>query len=375
MFQATSKFQTISKFQATSKLQNILKGLLLVVLAGAVHAAPPAIRASTDWKEVIEPGEPKLFADFADEINKIQDNTAAQDNMPLARGFHIKTHSILTGEFKVADGLPEECRQGVFAKPGTYQTWIRFSNLKPQRLPDRNPDFRAIAVKILNVPGTPLTAGVNSLDLMALNHPIQPARNIHQFIAFVRYSFHLLTFPIKLAAAIGVMEATRMITWMTKNLGGAPSSLANQTYWSTIPIAWGKYAVKYKFEPQNGASPPINQNGGEHFLRDELGDRLKKGALTWDLYVQFYTDPQNTPIEDAVVEWLPEKAPFIKVGTLTIAQRDLTSVNAQAEETRGDKFLWNPWHAPEEHRPLGGLQRARRISYPASGKHRGMTQP
>lgn len=345
--------------------------IFLALVAGAYAATPPA---STSWKEVIEPGEDKVFTDFAAEINKIQDNEAQSSGLPLARGFHIKTHHVLTGEFRVADDIPEMARQGVFAKPGTYKAWIRFSNLKPQRQPDRNPDFRAIAVKIMDVPGKPLTPGLPELDLMALNHVIQPARNILQFSSFVRYSFHLWSFPVKLAAAIGIREATRMITWMTKNLGGRVGSLATQDYWSTLPIKWGPYAVKYKFVAKNGADPAVNPSV-PNYLREELTARLKKGALKWDLFVQFYTDETNTPIEDAVVIWDPAIAPLVKVGELTLAARDLDSAAVAADEERGDKFLWNPWQAPEEHRPLGQLQRARRVAYPASGKHRGMTQP
>lgn len=344
--------------------------IALLVSATCACAAPKSpVTASTSWKEVIQPGEPKIFQDFADEINKIQDRTAAESGLPKARGFHIKTHHVMTGEFKVADDLPAEARQGLLARPGTYRAWIRFSNLKPQRQPDRNPDFRAIAVKIMDVPGTPLTAGVKTLDLMGLNKPLQPARDIHQFIAFVRYSFNLITFPVKLAAAIGIREATRMIMWMQKNLGGKVTSLATQPYWSTIPIKWGPYAVKYKFEPKNGPDNPIDQNA-EHYLREELTARLKKGALKWDVLIQFYVDDQNTPIEDAVPVW---NTPFYKVGELTIGQRDLASAAVVAEEEKGDRFLWTSWHAPEEFRPLGQLQRARRVAYPASGKHRGMT--
>ena len=162
-----------------------------------------------------------------------------------------------------------------------------------------------------------------------------------------------------------------MIMWMQKNLGGRVTSLGTQTYWSTIPIKWGPYAVKYKFEPKNGPDTPIDANS-ENYLRDELTGRLKRGALKWDVFIQPYTDDANTPIEDAVIVW---NSPFVKVGELTIAQRDLAAASVVAEEERGDKFLWNPWHAPEEHRPLGGLQRARCLAYPASGKKRGMIQP
>jgi hypothetical protein len=36
----------------------------------------------------------------------------------------------------------------------------------------------------------------------------------------------------------------------------------------------------------------------------------------------------------------------------------------------GNKLSFSPWHALEEHRPLGGINRARRIVYPASSELR-----
>lgn len=340
--------------------------------AGSLAAAPP----SKDWAEVVDPNEPEIHQKFAEDINEIQENTAEEDGMPLARGFHIKTHAVMKGEFRVLPDLPEVARQGVFQEPGTYQAWIRFSNLKPQRQPDNAPDFRAMAVKVLDVPGTPLTPGATSLDIMGLNKVLQPARNIKQFIAFVLASFNLKTFPFKLARAIGVREAFRMINWMRKNLKVPAYSLATQGYWSTIPIAWGDYAVKYKFvpSPDNGVDGDPDRSA-PNYLRDELTERLKTRPLRWDLVVQFYTDPENTPIEDAVVVWKPEVTPFLKVGELEISARDLASPEGVAEEEYGDQLLWNSWHAPEAHRPLGGLQRARRIAYPASGAKRSSIMP
>lgn len=348
-------------------------GILLGV-AGAARAQ--ALAPSMDWAEVVDPNEPAIHEKFAADINQIQEDTAAQDGMPLARGFHIKTHAVMTGTFRVLPNLPEVARQGVFQQPGTYPAWIRFSNLKPFRQPDSSPDFRAMAVKILDVPGTPLTPGATSLDLMGLNKVLQPARDIKQFIAFVLASFNLKTFPFKLARAIGAREAFRMIRWMQTNLKVPVGSLATQGYWSTIPIAWGPYAVKYKFipHPANGAEGTQDEDV-PNFFRDELTARLRTHSLRWDLAVQFYTDPEHTPIEDAVVVWEPEVAPFVKVGELEISARDLASSAGKAEEAFGDRLLWNSWHAPEAHRPLGGLQRARRIAYPASGAKRGSIQP
>jgi hypothetical protein len=279
----------------------------------------------------------------------------------------------MTATFTVLDGLPEFCRQGVFASPGTYQAWVRFSNLHPLRRPDVAADFRAMAVKILEVPGQPLTPGANSLDLMGLSRPIQPARDIHQFRSFVTHSFEksAVVFAYKLRKDLGFREAARMLAWMSRNLKDPPASLATQTYWSTIPIRFGDYAVKYRFEPRNGEDGDPD-TAPARYLRSELVERMKQRPLRWDLSVQFYVDPERTPIEDAVVVW---DTPFFKVGELVFRQGDIESEAGRQEQAVGDQFLWNAWNAPEAHRPIGQLQRARQLGYRASGEHRGATQP
>lgn len=337
---------------------------------GSRSAMPPR----TDWKETVSDGEEEIFRAFALEINAIQDRTSRETGTPVDRGFHPKQHAVVTAEFTVDDDIPEPYRQGVFAHPGTYAAWVRFSNLVPRRQADKHADFRAMAIKVLDVPGESLTPGSSSLDLLMLNQPIQPARNIHQFISFVRHSSNIYTLPVKLAMAIGIREATRLLWFMARKLGGPARSLAVNTFWSTLPIAFGPYAVKYRFEPKNGEASDID-TGTDDYLRAELTERLRTGPLQWDMYVQFYTDPAYTPIEDAAVEWSPTCSPFLKVGELTISSRDLDSEEARLEETRGNRLLFTPWHAPAEHRPLGNIQRARRVAYPASGNHRGFTQP
>jgi hypothetical protein len=347
--------------------------LLAFALAFVPVVEAVAFTPSSDWEEVVEPDEDRLFALFGREIQAIQTRTARNDGMAIARGFHIQTHAVMTATFEVLDDLPDFCRQGVFAEPGTYQAWVRFSNLHPLRRPDVAADFRAMAVKVLDVPGTPLTPGENSLDLMGLSRPIQPARDIHQFRSFVTHSFEKspVVFAYKLRKDIGFREAARMLRWMSKNLKHPPASLATQNYWSTIPIKFGDYAVKYRFVPNNGEDGNPDTEP-ERYLRSELVDRMKTRPLRWDLLVQFYVDPERTPIEDAVVVW---DTPFFKVGELEFRQGDIESADGREEQAHGDRFLWNAWNAPEEHRPIGQLQRARKLGYRASGEHRGATRP
>lgn len=329
----------------------------------AANNAPPSMA----WKEFVAPNEAQAFQGFANEINKLQDSVAA-DTGKVDRGFHAKTHTVVKAELRVTDTLPEALRQGAFAKATTYKTWVRLSNGQGVRQSDRKPDVRGFALKIVDVPGEALTAGRRSLDLLCINHAAQPARDINQFMAFVRVAGNLVTAPFKLTQAVGLKEATRMLTWLATHAGKRVHSMAATDFFTAVPLAWGKYAVKVRIKPNNPASTANTSD--ENYLRSDMVARLAKGDLKFDLMVQFYTDDHHTPIEDASVEW---DSPWMKAGELIISQRDLNSAASKADEEQGNQLLWNPWNAPAEHRPLGSLMRARRVVYPASGQHRGAT--
>lgn len=341
--------------------------LTSLFLCASVFAAPP----STEWREEIANGEPEHFRRIAREINALQDAQAAADGAPVDRGFHSKAHAVLRARFRVADDIPAPLRQGVFQQPAEYAAWVRYSNGKPGRNADRAGDVRGMAVKLLRVPGTPLSPSSNSLDLLAITFAAQPARDINQFMSLVRAaSGSPAMLPIRLTQDLGVKEATRIIAWSATHIGQRVKSVATHEFFSAVPIRYGPYAAKFKFQPRNAPEAAVDVSD-PNYLRHDLERRLAAGPLEYDLLVQLYTDPTNTPIEDASVEWSPSHAPFVRVGTLTIDKRDLAGSAASVEEAEGNALLFNPWQAPAEHRPLGSLMRARRIVYPASFEHRG----
>ena len=65
-------------------------------------------------------------------------------------------------------------------------------------------------------------------------------------------------------------------------------------------------------------------------------------------------------VEDSRTEWLEEEAPFYKVATITIPQQtfDTPEQNAFCEN-----LSFTPWHALPEHRPLGSVNRLRKVIY------------
>ena len=73
-------------------------------------------------------------------------------------------------------------------------------------------------------------------------------------------------------------------------------------------------------------------------------------------------------MEDASVEW---QTPFTRVAELTIAAQDF---NTAERDAFGEALSFNPWHSLAAHRPLGGLNRARKIAYELSSKLRHETR-
>src|ERR1700730_17055556 len=51
-------------------------------------------------------------------------------SQPYRRDVHSKTHGCIKATFTVLDGLDSRLRQGLFANPGSYEAWIRFSSGK-----------------------------------------------------------------------------------------------------------------------------------------------------------------------------------------------------------------------------------------------------
>src|SRR5437870_5429635 len=58
------------------------------------------------------------------------------------RALHRKAHGGVEAELEVRDGLPPEAYAGLFAGPGRYRAYVRFSNGLGMHQPDWMPDVR-----------------------------------------------------------------------------------------------------------------------------------------------------------------------------------------------------------------------------------------
>jgi hypothetical protein len=106
----------------------------------------------------------------------------------------------------------------------------------------------------------------------------------------------------------------------------------------------------------------------EDALTQALGAGLQSAAALFDFKVQKQTDPVAMPVEDVSIEWNEGDSVPVTVAMLSIPPQHVDGSGELA--ARCESLSFNPWHALAEHRPIGGMNRLRRLVYLASVQER-----
>lgn len=313
---------------------------------------------SRDWKETIPEGEDALFEAIGKELAEIareRDGGAAKH-----RALHPKQHLGARATLTIDEGLPAHARQGVFASAGTRQAYVRFSNGAGRFQHDREPDLRGLAVKVLEVDGKKVLGDARTQDFLLVDAPALPFRSVDEFMAVVRAGKDPKRLPQRLIGELGFFRALGLIGRVVGAVKGKRGTLADLAYYTAAPIAMGPYAARLALRPLHEKDAAARAGKDESYLRADAETRHGKPGLRWALEAQFFTSEGETPIERSDVAW---PSPFEKLGTLAIEP-----ASADPEKRRGldafvDTLSFDPWHALEEHRPLGSVMRARKHAY------------
>jgi catalase len=119
--------------------------------------SPQPVRYSPDV-ETPEADEAETNRQLTETLLKISEITF-KDSGHAIRSVHAKAHGLLNAELMIADDLPPELAQGLFATPGRYPVLMRFSTIPGDILDDSVSVPRGLAIKIVGVEGE-TTAGV-----------------------------------------------------------------------------------------------------------------------------------------------------------------------------------------------------------------------
>lgn len=326
---------------------------------------------STAWREIVPEGEAARLEALAEQLRELQRRTSQKTGRP-GRALHRKQHLGVEATLEIASDLPPHARHGLFAKPGQYRCYARFSNGAGRRQGDGAPDVRALAIKVLGVGGKKVIPGLEDAttqDFLHNHTPVSPFKTADEFVAFVLAAAGgpLLLLP-RFARKVGFGRAITLIRAILSGNQPFPSYAGRRLY-GMLPIRFGPYAVRTALLPVGDPQP--GRGRGEDALAEDLALRLKEGPLAWDLAAQFFVDEARTPIEDASVDWKESDAPFVRLARLELPRQDVTSEHGRQVSELVETLSFDPWHALVEHRPLGHLMRARNHAYRLSTQERG----
>lgn len=323
-------------------------------------------------REYSEPGEDKLI----EEMVKVAVERMKPQQGRILRGQHAKPTGCVRGVFAIRDEVATDLRHGVFSQPEkSFQAIVRFSNSSETIGPDGKPDARGMAVKLLDVEGTPAIPGTDNRcqDFLTVNHPVFPFATPAEYVKFFRIRQTPLVGDLLAVGWLAFFNPRHLKIGKTIR-GKSVTSPLELRYWSGSPYWLGAtgttdgHAVKYSLVPRfEGTAPPAAPHSPPaDYLSRALGRHLKTREAVFDFRLQPQTDPVSMPVEDASIGWDEEASKPITVATLTISVQDVDSPEGRALAEECEAMSFSPWNALAEHRPMGGINRLRRAVYLAS---------
>ena len=330
----------------------------------------PALEIDAGVGEKQWPQEVASQQRIAQAVVAMVQSTYDSGHRPAVRDAHPKHHGCVAASFEMNSSLPDKFQTGVF-KPGkSYKAWIRYSNgsADPSQ-PDIKGDGRGMAIKIFGVPGEKILGATDergTQDFLMINHPVFFADDPERYQETIEAARNGAR--LKALISSGFRGAKEIIA-----LQGIKISNPLQTqYFSMVPyrlgVGAGSKAVKYSAKPCSVAKDPMpGKDAHPDYLRAAMQNTLSRGDACFEFMVQVSQDFNSMPVEDPITEWSQSKSPFVKVATIHIPKQNFTS---DAQQQFCEQISMNPWHATAEHRPLGAINRARRVAYEASSKFR-----
>ncbi|MBB3357274.1 MULTISPECIES: catalase family protein [unclassified Novosphingobium] len=341
----------------------------------------PPIAYSADLEQ-IEDNEAETDASLEKSFDHILETTAQDYGRPV-RAVHAKAHGLFEGTFTVDANLPPELAQGLFAQAGRYDAALRISTNPGDILDDNVVLPRGLALKVTGAPGEYLgTAEDDAQDFLFVNSPVFATARADQFAGKLKLlaatTDRAPGAKVALSTVLGFINSALGKVGLESSalaaMGGAPQvHPLGETYFSTTPFRYGDHVAKFRLRPLSPAltalsGKVIDTSGRPDGLRETIREDAANLIGEWAFEVQLLRDLDRQPVEDASVEWPEEVSPFVQVATLRVEPQD--SWSADKVQRIDETLHFSPWNGLEAHRPLGGINRARRRAYRHSADFR-----
>jgi hypothetical protein len=328
----------------------------------AAEPPPPYPVPDAFLGERLNPNEEEL----AERLSLVIDETLRRQYRPgtARRDAHPKAHGCLKADFRVDENIDPRFAKGVFIPGRAYQAWVRFSNGNPDaNKPDTDGMERGMSIKLLGVPGIKILESERentTQDFVMMSHPVFFLKDASDAVPFFEELGSESTLDkLRIPFTLGFGQFRTLLKINSLKI----SNPLQTRYWTPVPYQLGigpdRLAIKYSAQACSKSVDPTPRNPGPNFLREAMRHTLAVGDACMNFMIQPRTS-NKLDVEDARTQWSEEDAPFYKVATIHIPKQEFDS----PEQTAFcENLSFTPWHALPEHKPLGSINRLRKVVY------------
>lgn len=280
------------------------------------------------------------------------------------RDAHSKAHGCVRATFEVFENQTKY-NYGIFAKPATYEAWVRFSNGSVPGLPDYEKDARGMAIKVMDVPGKQLLPALVSgktQDFIMINSPAFFIRTIAGYRDLENRTAHGKPFTYFFGDYY-----LNPFKWNLRELyiglgtkQKAPPTPMSTQYFSMSPYQLGPNQIKFSAKACEVYEAPEIDRTDPNFLRNAMRKVLQSQDACFQFMVQVRDPNKRMPIQDTTVVWSEKDAPFVPIGRVHIPKQQFDTA---AQNELCEDLSFNPWHGVEGQKPLSYINELRRDLY------------
>ena len=341
--------------------------------------------------EKIDPDEHITFDELSRTMQHITRHMATRYRHAY-RPVHAKSHGVLVGSLEPLPNLPEVLTQGLFAQAGSRPVIMRFSTNPGDMLADNVSSPRGLAIKVLNVEGPKVAsfAGGTTQDFGCINANAFTAPDAKGFLEQIKtFDKNLDTSEgVKHAVSVtaratnAVLKAVHLPSATLEGVGAPATHILGESFSTVAPLRFGKYIAKIGFAPgsenlKSLTGEAVDLDADYNALEELIKTFFRHQTGVWDVKVQLALAPEDSfveekdkdfPIEAADKEWPEDKSPWQTVARITVLPQH--SYSDARQLFVDERLSFNPWHALEAHRPLGGIMRSRLKAYEEAIRYR-----
>jgi hypothetical protein len=327
--------------------------------------------------ETPEPGEQESIDGIIKGMTQESETVEKRDGHAV-RASHAKSTACVIGTMVVADDLPPELAQGLFANPGTFDVAVRFAQGPGEKLGDRVSTHRGMAIKVFGVEGAKLPGhDAPTQDFVLASGTTFPAGTAAGFLAQAKKIGMTVPMPegVKSAAA----SIARNINTVLNAVGAEPSPTLDfyghpfshplvETYFSQCPIRYDDHVAKlgvFPVSPEQRALDDwrLDPHQDEDGFRHAAIAYFDGNDAVFELRAQLWADAETQPIEDTSVDWPTRVSEYRTIATIRLPRQ--AAYGPDRVRYFDEVMTFRLAHALEAHRPLGGVMRARMQVYRA----------